>query len=270
MVAAIDSDDDALLMSLTGQGDNSSKSDLSKLAINYETETDDGKTLKKGEWRVWHDGVYLYAPSIKFRVFWRTFMWNLWDADEGQPVSNSVQKPTLAGDFPDTAGGNKCGRLGKDEIDNLSDDDPRLITSRAVACNQVLYGVVSAKMKDADGNEVQVDELPVVSYFKKSGFMPMNNFINGLTRQKKIMQKIWINLTTSKMKKGSITFFVPSPTEDKKVTSLSESDKELVKMFKDTISATNANVMRQYNEVLKITVSDEDADLAKDFDADAA
>ena len=40
-------------------------------------------------------------------------------------------------------------------------------------------------------------------------------------------------------------------------------------MFKETISATNVNVMKQYNEVLKTTVSD-DADLAKDFDADAA
>ena len=269
MVAAIDSDDDALLMTLTGQDVDTAKNELSKLAINYETETDEGKTLRKGDWRVYHNGSYLYAPSVKFRVFWRTFMWSLWDADEGQPVSNSVQKPTLAGDFPDTAGGNKCGRLDKTDAEALAEDDPRLLTSKAVTCNQVLYGVVSAKMKDADGNEVQVDELPVVSYFKKSGFMPINNFINGLTKQKKIMQKVLINLATSKMKKGSVTFFVPSPTEDKKITALSESDKELVKMFKDTISATNVNVMKQYNEVLKTTVSD-DADLAKDFDADAA
>ena len=48
MVAAIESDDDALLMTLTGQDDGAPKSDLSKLSINYETETDDGKPLKKG------------------------------------------------------------------------------------------------------------------------------------------------------------------------------------------------------------------------------
>ena len=96
MVAAIDSDDDALLMTLTGQDVDTAKNELSKLAINYETETDEGKTLKKGDWRVYHNGSYLYAPSVKFRVFWRTFMWSLWDADEGPPVSNSVKKPTIA------------------------------------------------------------------------------------------------------------------------------------------------------------------------------
>ena len=269
MVAAIESDDDALLMTLTGQDDGAPKSDLSKLSINYETETDDGKTLKKGDWRVWYEGRFVYAPEVALRVFWRTFAWSLWDAEEGQPVSSSVQKPTLKGDFPDSVGGNKCGRLAKEEVETLSEDDPRLITSKAVACNQVLYGVVTGKMKDADGNEVQVDELPVIGYFKKSGFMPMNNFINGLTRQKKIMQKIWINLKTNKMKKGSVTFFVPVPTEGSPVKLLSDTDKELVKSFKDAISATNAKVMKQYKEALKATVSG-DADLAKDFDVNAA
>ena len=269
MVAAIENDDDALLMTITGQDDGVPRTDLSKLAINYETETDDGKTLKKGDWRVWYDGRFVYAPEVSLRVFWRTFAWSLWDAEEGQPVSSSVQKPTLAGDFPDSAGGNKCGRLAKEEIGSLSDDDPRLITSKAVACNQVLYGVVTGKMKDADGNEVLVDELPVIGYFKKSGFMPMNNFITGLTRQKKIMQKICINLKTAKMKKGSVTFFVPVPTEGSSITTLSESDKELVKHFKDAISATNVKVMKQHREALKATVSG-DADLAKDLDVDAA
>ena len=62
---------------------------------------------------------------------------------------------------------------------------------------------------------------------------------------------------------------MPVPTEGSSVKALSESDKELVKNFKDTISATNANVMKQHKEALKATVSS-DADLAKDFDVDAA
>ena len=71
------------------------------------------------------------------------------------------------------------------------------------------------------------------------------------------------------MKKGSVTFFVPVPTEGSPVKTLSDTDKELVKSFKDTISATNANVMKQHKEALKATVSG-DADLAKDFDVNAA
>ena len=97
--------------------------------------------------------------------------------------------------------------------------------------------------------------------------MPINNFINGLNKQKKIMQRIWIDLKTSKMKKGSVTFFVPVPTEGKSLTSLSDEDKNLIRMFKDSIDAANANVIRQHNEALKGDVSQEDSDLSKDFDA---
>ena len=132
---------------------------------------------------------------------------------------------------------------------------------------KVVDGVVSGKMKDGDGNEVELDNLPIISYFKKSGIMPINNFINGLNKQKKIMQRIWIDLKTSKMKKGSVTFFVPVPTEGKSLTSLSDEDKNLIRMFKDSIDAANANVIRQHNEALKGNVSQEDSDLSKDFDA---
>jgi hypothetical protein len=38
-------------------------------------------------------------------------------------------------------------------------------------------------------------------------------------------------------------------------------------MFKDSIDAANASVIRLHNEALKGNVSDEDSDLSKDFDA---
>ena len=38
-------------------------------------------------------------------------------------MSSSIQNH-VSGDFPDTEGGNKCGRLSQDEEDKLKDDDP--------------------------------------------------------------------------------------------------------------------------------------------------
>jgi hypothetical protein len=86
MVEALESDDDQALLALTGQEAKPSENELAKLAINYETETDEGHTLRKGEWRVWHDNRFLYAPEVKIRIFIRSFMWSLFDADEGKPV----------------------------------------------------------------------------------------------------------------------------------------------------------------------------------------
>ena len=157
-------------------------------------------------------------------------------------------------------------------MESLPDDDPRVITSKAVNCNQLLYCVVSGTFKDADGEEVILDEVPAMSYFKRSGFMPVNNFINNITSgsSKRIMQKVQINMKTSRLKKGSVTFYVPVLTEHKYLAEITENDKSLMSMFADTIKATNAGIMNQHREAVKLQSSDEDTDLSKDFDATAA
>jgi len=245
---------------------------LPKLAINYDTDTEDGKSLKKGTWRIQHQGRFVYSDNAIIRPFMRTFFWSLWDSEQGRSVSSSIQKTVMSGDFPDSVGGNKCGRLPKDEVEALADDDPKVITSKAVNCNQLIYGVVTGTFKDADGEEVILDEEPAMSYFKRSGFMPVNNFINNITSgsSKRIMQKVEINLKTSRLKKGSVTFFVPVLTEHNYRDEITENDKSLMSMFADTIKATNAGIMNQHREAVKLQSSSEDTDLSKDFDADAA
>jgi len=272
LVSAFSEGNEEKLMALTGQDDGATKNMLPKLAINYDTDTEDGKSLKKGTWRIQHNGRFVYSDNVIIRPFMRTFFWSLWDSEEGRSVSASIQKTVMSGDFPDSVGGNKCGRLSKDEVEALADDDPRVITSKAVNCNQLLYCVVSGTFKDADGEEVILDEEPAMSYFKRSGFMPVNNFINNITSgsSKRIMQKVQINLKTSRLKKGSVTFFVPVLTEHKYLDEITENDKSLMSMFADTIKATNAGIMNQHREAVKLQSSSEDTDLSKDFDADAA
>ena len=272
LVSAFSEENEEKLMALTGQSDGATKNLLPKLAINYDTDTEDGKSLKKGTWRIQHQGRFVYSDNAVIRPFMRTFFWSLWDSEQGRSVSSSIQKTVMSGDFPDSMGGNKCGRLSKDEVEALPDDDPRVITSKAVNCNQLLYCVVTGTFKDADGKEVILDEVPAMSYFKRSGFMPVNNFINNITSgtTKRIMQKVEINLKTSRLKKGSVTFFVPVLTEHQYLDGITENDKSLMSMFADTIKATNAGIMNQYREAVKLQSSSEDTDLSKDFDADAA
>jgi len=274
LVNAFAEGDEEKLIELSGQGENSkAKTMLPKLAINYETDTEDGKTLKKGTWRIQHGGRFVYSDNVILRPFMRTFFWSLWDSEAGRSVSSSVQQPSMQNrDFSDSVGGQKCGRLPRDEVEKLAEDDVRAITSKAVNCNQLIYGVVSGTFKDADGEEAILSEEPAMSYFKRSGFMPVNNFINNITdgTTKRIMQKVEINLKTSRLKKGSVTFFVPVLTEHKYLENITESDKELMRMFGETIKGTNAKIMNQHREALKLNASSEDTDLSKDFDAAAA
>jgi len=268
---AFSSGDIESLMELSGQSEKQAQSGLSRMNINYSEETEDGKLLSRGFWKMYKDGQYLYAESVEFRPLLRTYEWSVWDQETGTFSSKSVQKPTLKGSFPDSTGGDKCGRLSRDEEESLSSDDPRVLQSRAAVCNQVIYGTVSGTFKvgHQDGEEVTLDNSPVVSYFKKSGFRPIREFIESLTKQKKIMQHCVIKLNTDRKKNGGIVYWVPVPTLAGEAP-ITEDDKNLMKMFTETVKGHNENIMNQYREVSKMLMDQEDIDLADDFKDDIA
>lgn len=266
IVSAFSNDDEEALMQASGQGNQTQRTGLPRLSINYDTDTDEGQPLTKGDWKIFVNGRMLFASEVSFRPILRTFEYSLWDAEEGTFACKSVQKPNLSGEFPDDEGGNKCGRLSRDDEETASEEV--LMRSRAVACNQILYGQISGTFKAADGTEVHLTSEPAVAYFKKSGYKPIGDFIDNLTRQKKLMQKCSILLRTDRKKKGSVTYFIPVPTLSGEV-SISDSDKELMGMFGETVKKHNSVVMEKNRQARKL-LADDDLDLADDFNVNAA
>ena len=267
IVGSFSNDDIESLMNLTGQSTVSkSNQGLSRLNINYDVETEDGQTLTRGDWKMMYEGEMVYAKTVLIRPILRTYEWSVFDPELGNFKCKSVQKPTMSGDFPDTEGGNKCGRLSPQEEEKLSDDDPVKLQSRTAVCNQVLYCVISGNFVKGNKEAVKIESHPVVAYFKKSGFVPMKNFIESLTKQKKIMQKCWINMATAKQKKGSVTYWTPVPTL-KSETDITDKDKELMKKFAETVKAANQSVLEQSRDASKLQIVDADDSLANDFNA---
>ena len=269
LVAALQNDNTDELKKLTGQGEGGGdRVGLPRLGINYDQETEDGNPLTRGHWKIMVDGEFLYAPEVKIQSLMRMFEYSMWDAEanegRGGFSCKSVQKPSFGGTFPDTEGGNKCGRLTREEEEKLNDQDPAYLKSRAVICNQVIYGTISGTFKDGAGNEVKIDKKPMITYFKKSGFKPIADFINGLGRQDKVMAHCEITLRTHKNKKGSVTYWTPVPTLSGTV-GLTEDDKQLVVKFDQTIRAHNDSVLREFKEAQKLLLSEDDSDLASDF-----
>lgn len=265
LVSAFSNDDMDALMKMSGQSETTSNKGLPRLNINYQEESEDGHTLKRGTWRLSLEGEFLYADEVYIRPILRTFEWSIWDQEEGTFASKSVQKPTLSGEFPDSSGTDKCGRLPRDQEETLAKDDPAFIRSRNATCNQILYGVIEGKFTKADGTEVDVDSTPFVSYFKKSGFMPMRGFIDGLAKQSKVMQRCNILLRTDKKKMGAANYWVPVPTLAGQVD-ITENDKELMKVFAEIVKGHNDNIMTQHRDAVKMVASDEIIDLADDFE----
>ena len=265
LVQAFEAGDDQALMEATGQSTGGNRQvGLPRININYDAEDEDGKSLTRGEWKMMYEGKMVYAPSVDIQILLRTYEYSVWDQETGSFSNKSVQKTLLSGDFPDSLGGNKCGRLTRDEEDALSKDDPAYLHSRSVVCNQVIYGKLTGDFVDADGNRIQIKEQPIISYFKRAGFKPVADFIDTLNKQKKVMQKCIANFSTQKNKKGSVTYWTPA-VSFAKTTDIKEADKDLMRMFGDTVKAHNETITNQYREAVKLVVTNDESDLASDF-----
>lgn len=264
MLEAMKSGDRAGLMKLSGQTDDDQpKAGLSRLNINYTDETDEGVSLKKGVWKVYYDGEFVYADSVDFRPLVRTYEWSVWSQEEEKFVNRSVQAPSLDYQFPDILGGNKCGRLSKSDEEQLGEKHPLTLASRLATCNQVFYAVISMDGKTADGTPVKIENYPVVAYFKRSGFRPAREAIERLGKNT-LMSEVVFELTTKKNKMGSVIYFTPIFTQ-KGTAKMDDASMELMTMFLETVKASNANILEQHKEAAKAKVSEEEVDLAADF-----
>lgn len=263
MLAAVKSGDREGLMKLSGQAnEDTPKTGLSRMNINYETETDDGKTLKKGAWKVFYDGDFVYADSVEFRPLVRTYEWSVWDQEEGKFSSRSVQAPSLDYQFPDTSGGNKCGRLSKSEEEELGEKHPLTLASRLATCNQVFYAMITMDGKTAEGTEVKIENYPVISYFKRSGFRPAREAIERLGNT--LMNEVVFEVTTKRNKMGTVTYFTPVFTQ-KGTAKMDDATMETMAMFLETVKGSNANILEQHKEAVKAKANAEEVDLAADF-----
>jgi dsDNA-binding SOS-regulon protein len=117
--------------------------------------------------------------------------------------------------------------------------------------------------KTADGTEVKIENYPVMTYFKRSGFRPAREAIERLGRNT-LMTEVVFELTTKRNKMGSVTYFTPVFTQ-KDTVAMDDDTMETMSMFLETVKASNANILEQHKEASKAKASEQEVDLAADF-----
>ena len=260
------SDDKSELLAMLGQDGvaESKQSGPASLRINYDADTEEGHTLKRGTWKIYNGTEMVYADSVVINPMMRTFEYSIYDQDEGAFTCRSVQRRKMTDAFPDNSGGMKCGRLTRNEEQGLDEDDPRLLLSKTVMCNIILYGQLDMKdAVNAAGEASPVENLPFVGYFKRSGFRPMNDFIQN-NLGKIPLPTALVELKTKRMSNGGVTYWIPQPSLIKEV-SFTPERKQLMQKFMDTIAASNNKIVEEHKDALKQTMSDADVDLADRF-----
>ena len=260
----------AKVAAMIGQVDNSRPevaAGLPRLAIEQQNENKEGDTLPKGSFRLRVGEQTVYSKEIEARFFVRYYSYDLWNQDNPEESIRTVLAPSLSDDFPDTSGGNKCGKLAKDEIANLSTNSLEHAIQKSIKCTQVIYGTITKAegAATADGEEVDLKGTPFIWSARGSAFMPVNTYIREVPSNK-IMFGQKVKIATKRNVNGSVIYYTPVFDKPQSIK-VTDKDIELLNTFMEDINKWNTRVLKQYNERKDTVLAREDLDIAQELES---
>ena len=265
---------DEQIMQAIGQDDGSNLgTNIPRLAINRTPEDDDGNQLPVGHFYTYDSsiGQNVYGKPITLRPFISAMQYMHYDAEKGEYINRSIIFKSWKEEAIDILGGTKCGKIPFKERANLTPE--QLEQQRTIRCYKLVYGLLSFKNgKTAQGNDHNVENLPVLYRVTGTAFSPVSAALDQLKKRKKLMFNSILSLDTKRQKKGGNVFYVPEIAVNADANlQLSDTDMETLKVFQESIDTENEEVSGLYNsaKTKKSNGSDKiDAEIVKDLDDD--
>ena len=258
----------AKIAAMIGQVDESvsATAGLPRLAIEQQNETKEGDTLPKGSFRLRINDKSVYSKELEVRLFVRYYSYNLWNNEQPELSVRTVLAPSLSDDFPDTSGGNKCGKLSKDEVSGLPANSIEHAKQDSIKCTQIVYGMITSAQdaKTIDGEEVELKGTPFIWAARGSAFMPVANYIREVPSNK-IMFGQKAKVSTKRNVNGSVIYY--TPVFDKpKPAKVQESDIELLNTFMEDIDKWNTRVIKEFKDRKDSVIARDDLDVANSLE----
>ena len=265
---------DEQIMQAIGQDDGSNLgTNIPRLAINRTPEDDDGNQLPVGHFYTYDSsiGQNVYGKPITLRPFISAMQYMHYDAEKGEYINRSIIFKSWKDEAIDILGGTKCGKIPFKERANLTPE--QLEQQRTIRCYKLVYGLLSFKNgKTAQGNDHNVENLPVLYRVTGTAFSPVSAALDQLKKRKKLMFNSILSLDTKRQKKGGNVFYVPEIAVNADANlQLSDTDMETLKVFQESIDTENEEVSGLYNsaKTKQSNGSDKiDAEIVKDLDDD--
>ena len=259
----------AKIAAMIGQVDVNSNTavGLPRLAIEQQNETKEGETLPKGAFRLRMGDKSIYSKEMELRLFVRYYSYDLWNNEQPELSVRTVLAPSLSDDFPDTSGGNKCGKLSKDEISGLPVNSIEHAKQKSIKCTQAVYGVVTSApdAKTVEGEEVDLKGTPFIWSARGSAFMPVADYIREVPSTK-LMFGQKAKLATKRNVNGSVIYYTPVFDKPKPVK-VENGDIELLNTFMEDIDKWNVRVIKEYRDRKDAVLSRDDLDVANSLEA---
>ena len=250
------------IMQAIGQDDGSSIGiNIPRLSINRSPEDDDGNQLPVGHFCIYDSevGQNVFGKPITLRPFLSAMQYMHYDAEKGEYINRSIIFKNWKEEVIDMLGGTKCGKMSFKERSNLNQEE--FEKQRTIRCYKLVYGLLSFKNGvTSKGNAHNLENLPVLYRVTGTAFSPVSVALNELRERKKFMFNCTFSLDTIRQKKGGNVYYVPKIAVNTDTNlQLSDTDRETLNRFQESINDENKIVIDAYNSAKKklVNVSDE-------------
>ena len=242
---------DEQIMQAIGQDDGSNMgTNIPRLSINRTPEDDDGNQLPVGHFSTYDSNVgqNVYGKPITFRPFISAMQYMHYDADKGEYVNRSIIFKSWKEEAIDILGGTRCGKIPFKDRSTLTPEE--LEQQRTIRCYKLVYGLLSFNNgKTAQGNAHNVENLPALYRVTGTAFSPVSAALDQLKKRKKLMFNCTFTIDTKRQKKGGNVFYVPEISVNAEENlQLSDMDMETLKVFQDSITTENTEIIAGYNK----------------------
>lgn len=253
----------ALMSGGASQQAQSEQSDLLPLLrTNYQEEDDDGNELKKGTFVLdGKDIEKVYAKEVQFRALGDFMQYLHYDSDEQKTVNRTIIH-RVGDEAIDETGTLRCGRPAGKDFHAL--DEKEKSKYQGITCFRYIYGLVSYKGTNAEGEEREVVETPCLFRTKGASFMNFTKeVIEPSSAQNLPFQNVTSTLSNERKRNGGVIYFTSHFSPDfKKTAELSPDNVETMKHILTLIKNVNDSVRAKYNESIKArTASSNEADV---------
>ena len=262
---------DEQIMEAIGQDDGSSMgTNIPRLSINRTPEDDDGNQLPVGHFSAYDSNVgqNVYGKPITFRPFISAMQYMHYDADKGEYVNRSIIFKSWKEEAIDILGGTRCGKIPFKDRSTLTPQE--LERQRTIRCYKLVYGLLSFNNgKTAQGNAHNVENLPALYRVTGTAFSPVSAALDQLKKRKKLMFNCTFTIDTKRQKKGGNVFYVPEISVNAEENlQLSDMDMETLKVFQDSITTENTEIIAGYNKA-KNSKDNIDAKIVEEVNEDS-
>jgi len=214
------------------------------------------------------DDTYVYAESVKLRVFVQRFMYKRYDSNNNLYIK-TLMADDLSGDLKDNTGGLNCGKpAGYIKDFQALPEDTKTLIKQIKRVRVILGEVELVNPVDGEGNEMDTDVHPFIwEVDNRDAFKTMGEPFTQLAKQRRLPVQHWINCGTEERSiPTGAKFYLPTASLDIATSiDLSEGDQTKFTDFLEWINNYNDYIVSAWDEKRSKKMELEDEELVEDF-----